>query len=57
MNSDMTVLQGRPTQATLAWFGTLYFLLIGFGVMLVEIGLIQRISIFLDHQRVMFRSV
>jgi hypothetical protein len=36
---------GRP----LALAGTAYFLLIGLGFMFVEIGLIQRISIFLGH--------
>jgi hypothetical protein len=39
----------RRTQGMLAWCGTLYFLLIGLGFMLVEIGLIQRLSIFLGH--------
>ncbi len=39
----------RRTASALAWSGTLYFLLIGLGFMLVEIGLIQRISIFLGH--------
>jgi len=29
--------------------GTVYFLLIGFGFMLVEIGVIQRLSLFLGH--------
>ena len=35
--------------AALARMGTFYFLLIGLGFMFVEIGLIQRISIFLGH--------
>jgi len=33
----------------LAKFGTSYFLLIGLGFMFIEIGLIQRLSIFLGH--------
>ena len=33
----------------LVWSGTTYFLLIGIGFMLVEIGLIQRMSIFIGH--------
>ena len=33
----------------LAWIGSAYFLLIGLGFMFVEIGLIQRISVFLGH--------
>jgi hypothetical protein len=33
----------------LAWIGSGYFLLIGLGFMFVEIGLIQRISVFLGH--------
>lgn len=33
----------------LAWLGSVYFLLIGLGFMFVEIGLIQRISVFLGH--------
>jgi hypothetical protein len=39
----------RQTSASLARAGTFYFLLIGLGFMFVEIGLIQRISIFLGH--------
>jgi hypothetical protein len=39
----------RQTQAALARAGTAYFLLIGLGFMFVEIGLIQRISMFLGH--------
>ena len=39
----------RQVSMGLARFGTLYFLLIGLGFMFVEIGLIQRISIFLGH--------
>jgi hypothetical protein len=33
----------------LVWSGTAYFGLIGFGFMLIEIGLLQRMSIFLGH--------
>jgi hypothetical protein len=33
----------------LAWIGSAYFPLIGLGFMFVEIGLIQRISVFLGH--------
>ena len=33
----------------LAWLGSAYFLLIGLGFMFIEIGLIQRISIFMGH--------
>lgn len=39
----------RQTRARLVWSGTLYFLLIGLGFMFVEIGLIQRISVYLGH--------
>ena len=39
----------RQAPASLARLGTTYFLLIGLGFMFVEIGLIQRISIFLGH--------
>lgn len=39
----------RQTSPGLARAGTLYFLLIGLGFMFVEIGLIQRISMFLGH--------
>lgn len=33
----------------LAWGGTAYFLLIGIGFMMVEIGLLQRMGVFLGH--------
>ena len=36
----------RRAQASLAWFGTLYFALIGLGFMFIEIGIIQRVSLF-----------
>jgi spermidine synthase len=39
----------RQAPAVLAWFGSLYFLLIGLGFMFVEIGLIQRLGTFLGH--------
>jgi hypothetical protein len=39
----------RRAPMELGLTGTLYFLLIGLGFMFVEIGLIQRISIFLGH--------
>jgi hypothetical protein len=39
----------RRAQASLAWLGTLYFALIGLGFMFVEIGIIQRVSLFLGH--------
>ena len=39
----------RQTSPALARAGTLFFLLIGLGFMFVEIGLIQRISMFLGH--------
>jgi hypothetical protein len=39
----------RRTQMRLAWFGSTYFLLIGLGFMFIEIGVIQKISIFLGH--------
>jgi hypothetical protein len=39
----------RETSATLATLGTLYFGLIGLGFMFIEIGIIQRASIFLGH--------
>jgi hypothetical protein len=39
----------RETQPRLAWLGSTYFLLIGLGFMFIEIGIIQRISIFLGH--------
>lgn len=39
----------REVSGRLATLGTLYFLLIGLGFMFVEIGLIQRLSVFLGH--------
>jgi hypothetical protein len=39
----------RAVAANLAQAGTLYFLLIGIGFMLIEISLLQRISTFLGH--------
>jgi hypothetical protein len=33
----------------LAWSGTAYFVLIGIGFMMIEIGLLQRLSVFLGH--------
>jgi hypothetical protein len=39
----------RETTSRLAWLGSAYFLLIGLGFMFIEIGIIQRISIFLGH--------
>jgi spermidine synthase len=39
----------RDAGPRLAVAGTLYFLLIGIGFMLVEIGLLQRMSVFLGH--------
>ncbi len=39
----------RIADRNLVWSGTAYFLLIGIGFMLVEIGLIQRMSIFIGH--------
>jgi hypothetical protein len=39
----------RRVSARLIGFGTAYFVLIGLGFMLVEIGLIQRLSLFLGH--------
>ena len=39
----------RQTERSLARAGTIYFLLIGFGFMFVEMGLIQRLSTFLGH--------
>jgi spermidine synthase len=39
----------RETSRDLAIMGSLFFLLIGLGFMFVEIGLIQRISVFLGH--------
>jgi len=39
----------RRVAARLTFLGTAYFLLIGLGFMFVEIGLMQRLSIFLGH--------
>jgi hypothetical protein len=39
----------RRVSARLVGVGTVYFVLIGLGFMLVEIGLIQRLSLFLGH--------
>jgi spermidine synthase len=39
----------RQTSGWLASFGTLYFALLGLGFMFIEIGLIQRASVFLGH--------
>lgn len=39
----------RRTEPGLAVLGTLYFLGIGFGFMLVEMALLQRLSVFLGH--------
>ncbi len=39
----------RQAKASLAWLGTLYFGLIGLGFMFIEIGIIQRVSLFLGH--------
>jgi hypothetical protein len=39
----------RRVEPRLAFFGSAYFLLIGLGFMFVEIGLIQRISVYLGH--------
>ena len=39
----------RRTPAQLAWCGTIYFALIGLGFMFIEIGVIQRVSLFLGH--------
>lgn len=39
----------RRVAPRIALLGTLYFVLIGLGFMFVEIGLIQRISIYLGH--------
>ena len=39
----------RASGARLAWAGSLYFALIGTGFMFAEIGLLQRISVFLGH--------
>ena len=39
----------RRVTLRIAALGTVYFVLIGFGFMFVEIGLIQRISIYLGH--------
>ena len=43
----------RPAIASagrkLVWSGTAYFLLIGIGFMMIEIGMLQRLSVFLGH--------
>jgi hypothetical protein len=39
----------RRTSARLARLGTAYFALIGLGFMFIEIGIIQRVSVFLGH--------
>jgi hypothetical protein len=39
----------HDTSQRLIWSGTLYFFLIGAGFMLTEMGLLQRMSIFLGH--------
>jgi hypothetical protein len=39
----------QQTRASLACLGTLYFALIGIGFMFIEIGIIQRVSLFLGH--------
>lgn len=39
----------RDIGRRLAWGGTAYFLLIGIGFMSIEIGLLQRMSVFLGH--------
>src|SRR5205823_14096201 len=39
----------RDVGEKLAVGGTLYFLLIGIGFMMIEIGLLQRMSVFLGH--------
>ncbi len=39
----------RQVPGSLGWLGTLYFTLIGLGFMFVEIGIIQRVSLFLGH--------
>jgi hypothetical protein len=39
----------RQVPGSLGWLGTLYFALIGLGFMFVEIGIIQRVSLFLGH--------
>lgn len=39
----------RRAEPALAALGTIYFLFIGLGFMLVEIGLLQRLSVFLGH--------
>ena len=39
----------RDVGGRLAMGGTLYFLLIGIGFMMIEIGLLQRMSVFLGH--------
>ncbi|MPZ58063.1 MAG: hypothetical protein GEU91_16520 [Rhizobiales bacterium] len=39
----------RDVGRRLAWGGTAYFFLIGVGFMMVEVGLLQRMSVFLGH--------
>lgn len=39
----------RDVGRRLAWGGTAYFFLIGVGFMMIEIGLLQRMSVFLGH--------
>jgi spermidine synthase len=39
----------RQVSRRLIWGGTAYFMLIGLGFMAVEIGLLQRLSVFLGH--------
>jgi len=39
----------RNVSPRLAWLGSVYFLLIGLGFMLIEIGMIQRVSVFMGH--------
>jgi hypothetical protein len=46
----------RQTSAGLAALGTMYFALIGLGFMFVEIGIIQRVSIFLGIPSTVLRS-
>ena len=40
---------GGPAQDRVLWSGAIYFSLIGAGFMFVEMGLIQRLSVFLGH--------
>ncbi|RPJ29922.1 MAG: hypothetical protein EHM35_13035 [Planctomycetaceae bacterium] len=39
----------HKVEPRLAWLGSAYFLLIGLGFMFIEIGLIQRVSVFMGH--------